>query len=413
MTEQHDAGRARYEFKRKLEEIQSMGGRGTELISLYIPSGKQISDVTSYLRNEVSQASNIKSKSTRKNVQAAIESILSRLRNFRLAPKNGIVLFVGHVAKAGDQTQMRQFVIEPPEPIQTYIYRCDSRFYLEHLEEMLVDKKSYGLIVIDRSEFTVGVLRGKKILSLKNVQSLVPSKHGRGGQSARRFERLIEIAAHEYYKKVGDIASEMLMTEEEMQGVLVGGPGATKDYFAEKGFLHHEIRKKIIDTFDTGYTDEYGLTELVEQASGTLEHLELVYEKNLMKRLMKEIVKPSGGLAAYGENEVRRNLIMGAVEILLLSDALRLYRIGMDCGSCGHQKKFTARSEAAASIDQCSECGSPNVKVTSEDIVEELSNLADSTGATVEIISGDSSEGETLSSAFGGIAAILRFRTKD
>ena len=58
MTDQQGLSRARYEFKRKLEEIQSMQGRGTELISLYIPPDKQIHDVTSYLRNEISQASN-------------------------------------------------------------------------------------------------------------------------------------------------------------------------------------------------------------------------------------------------------------------------------------------------------------------------------------------------------------------
>jgi len=409
MTDQHDPSRARYEFKRKLEEIQSMEGRGTELISLYIPPDKQISDVTSYLRNEISQASNIKSKSTRKNVQAAIESILSRLRNLRFPPENGMVLFVGHVSKSGDQTQMRQFVIEPPEPLRTYIYRCDSSFHLEHLEDMLVDKKSYGLIVIDRSEFTVGLLQGKKITPVKNVQSLVPSKHGRGGQSARRFERLIEIAAHDYFKKVGDIASEVFLGEEELQGVLVGGPGATKDYFVEKAFLHHEIKKKVVDTFDTGYTDEYGLTELVEQATQTLEHLELMHEKKLMKRLMKEIVKPSGGLSAYGEAEVREKLMMGAVEMLLLSDALRLYRVDVKCGSCGYGKEFTTRSKGETVVGHCPECGSPSVEASSEDIVEELSNLADSTGASVEIISADSPEGETLSSAFGGIAAVLRF----
>ena len=78
MSDDHDHARARYEFKRKLEEIQSMQGRGTELISLYVPPDKQIPDVTAYLRNELSQASNIKSKSTRKNVGAAIESILNR-----------------------------------------------------------------------------------------------------------------------------------------------------------------------------------------------------------------------------------------------------------------------------------------------------------------------------------------------
>ena len=52
----------RYDFKRALEEIKDIHGRGTELVSVYVPPDKQISDVANYLRNEYSQSQNIKSK---------------------------------------------------------------------------------------------------------------------------------------------------------------------------------------------------------------------------------------------------------------------------------------------------------------------------------------------------------------
>ena len=94
----------RYEFRKALQELQKLKGRGTELVSLYIPPGKQISDVVQYLREEYSTSSNIKSKSTRKNVLAAIESIMSRLKSYRFAPENGLAFFVGHIAIRGDQT---------------------------------------------------------------------------------------------------------------------------------------------------------------------------------------------------------------------------------------------------------------------------------------------------------------------
>ncbi|MEM4232788.1 MAG: peptide chain release factor aRF-1, partial [Thermoplasmata archaeon] len=257
MTELTDL--QKYEFRRSLEEVKKLSGRGTELISLYVPPSRQISDVANYLRNEYSQSSNIKSSSTRKNVQAAISSILSRLKNFKTPPENGLVFFVGHRSIGADQTDMVQYVLEPPEPVPTFIYRCDSQFFTEPLEAMLEQKEKYGLIVLDRSEATIGILNGKRIIPIKNMQSLVPSKHGRGGQSARRFERLIEIAAHEYYKKVADVAAEAFLPQKDLKGILVGGPGPTKDYFVKSDYLHYELQKKVIDTFDTGYTDEYGL----------------------------------------------------------------------------------------------------------------------------------------------------------
>jgi len=86
--------RQKYMFQKKLEELRNIRGQHTELISLYIPPNRQISDVMAYLREEYSQSSNIKSKQTRKNVLAAIESIMSRLRFLKKPPENGIVFFV-------------------------------------------------------------------------------------------------------------------------------------------------------------------------------------------------------------------------------------------------------------------------------------------------------------------------------
>jgi peptide chain release factor subunit 1 len=49
--------------------------------------------------------------------------------------------------------------------------------------------------------------------------------------------------------------------------------------------------------------------------------------------------------------------------------------------------------------------------VDETDIVEELTRLADMSNTRVEIISDDFEEGSMLFSAFGGIAAVLRYST--
>lgn len=389
-------------------------GRATELISLYIPPSKQISDVVAYLRNEYSQSSNIKSKSTRKNVMAAIESLMNRLKYYKKPPENGVALFVGHVSKGADQTKMYQQFIEPPFAIPTFYYRCDSNFYLEPLQDMLMEEELYGLIVIDRAEATLGMLRGKRIETIKNVQSRVPSKHGRGGQSQRRFERLIEIAANDYFKKIGDLVTETFLPEKHLKGILVGGPGATKDFFIERDYIHHELKKKIIDTFDTGYTDEYGLSELVEKASSALSKLELMKEKKFIQRFMNEIKKEGGGLSVYGEEPIRKALSLGAVDTLLISEDLRQARRKHECPKCGAVEEKSYKVQPGVNDDEknCDKCGSVMDLVYDKDIVDDLSEKADDTGTKVELISGDSSEGEMLLRAFGGLAGILRFKVK-
>ena len=397
----------RYDFKKALEEIKELKGRGTELISVYVPPDRQISDVAAYLRDELSQSSNIKSKSTRKNVTGAIESIMSRLKYFKRPPDNGVIFFVGEIAAQGDQTRMVQYVLEPPEPITTFLYRCDSSFYIEPLWEILAEKRSYGLIVIDRSEATIGLLRGKRVQSLKNFSSLVPSKHGKGGQSAQRFERLIEIAAHDYFVKVGNVATEAFLDEEDLKGILVGGPGPTKEFFVENNFLHHELQKKIIDTFDIGYTNEYGLRELVEKAQGKLQDMDLMREKKLVQRLLQEIRKEDGGLSAYGEDQVRGALRMGAVDTLLLSEGLRKDRVVVECPACGWKGRLTV--DKRRNGVKCPGCGEQVEEEEIIDLIDGFFEEAEKTGSHVELISEDSEEGEMLMKAFGGIAAILRF----
>ncbi|MFQ6128726.1 MAG: peptide chain release factor aRF-1 [Thermoplasmata archaeon] len=399
---------ARYTFKRDLEEIRGTRGRGTELISLYVPPDRQISDVMAYLRNEYSQSSNIKSKGTRKNVMAAIESIMSRLKAYKRPPENGIVFFIGHKSVSADQTQMVQFVLEPPEPLTTYLYRCDSEFYMDPLLEMLEEKDTYGLIVLDRKESTLGFLRGRRIEMVKNIQSLVPSKHSKGGQSARRFQRVIEIAAHEFFTKVGNLANETFLAEKDFRGILVGGPGATKDFFVSRDYLHHELKKKIIDTFDTGYTDEYGLRELVQKAQNALSDLDLMREKRLLDRLLKEIRKPDGGLATYGEKQVREALKLGAVDLLLLSEGVKRKRLNYLCEKCGSKESISAN--AVPLSKKCENCAETMMLEKEFDLLEDIHKEAMEAGASVEIISTDSEEGQLLLKAFGGYAGILRYR---
>ena len=408
MSDNGSVMKAKYDFKKAMQEIMGMRGRGTELISVYVPATRQISDVMAYLRDEYSQSSNIKSKSTMKNVQGAIDSIMSRLKTYKAAPPNGIVIFCGEIPRAGDQTKMVQYVIDPPEAITTFLYRCDSEFFTEPLEAMLLDKKSYGLITIDRQEATLGILTGSRIVALKHFDSLVPSKHHQGGQSSVRFERLIEIAAHEFFKKVADAATDVFLNRTELVGLLIGGPGATKDFFIKEEYLHHELQKKVVKPFfDTGYTDEYGLKELVEAAKDTIQDIDLMEEKEFVQRLFREIRKTDGGLSAYGEDVVRDAINMGAVETVLLSEALNKRRITVKCPA-GHTYQETV-SDADEKV-RCRECDALAIVESNKDLIDDFFEIADSFNTSVEIISEESEEGEMLMKAFGGIAAILRYR---
>ncbi|MBE6487523.1 MAG: peptide chain release factor 1 [Methanosphaera stadtmanae] len=400
-----------YEVKKTLKELEDKKGRGTELVSVYIPHDKQVSDVRKQMVDEIGQSSNIKSKQTRKNVQSAIEVIIQRLKLFPQPPEKGLVMFVGMIPKGGPGTEkMETYVFEPPEPVQTYIYHCDSQFFLEPLKQIIEYKEVYGVLVLDRKEATIATLRGKRQDIIKTLTSGVPGKHKAGGQSQRRFDRVIEDEAHKFLKRIGNHTNEAyLPIGDELKGVLIGGPGHTKNDFVEGDYLDYRIKDKVINIVDTSYTGDFGIREVIDESTDTLEEMDIMREKKYMKKFLSGLISDSG-LSTYGENQVRQNLQMGAVETLLLSENLKSNRQTYQCPSCDTIEVITTKQHQNPPEKQCPNCNEKMNIIKTQETTEELIELAEEVATEVEMISIETEEGTQLDRAFGGIAGILRYK---
>ncbi|WP_297487429.1 peptide chain release factor aRF-1 [Thermococcus sp.] len=405
-----------YELKKRVEELKKYRGRATELVSIYIPDGYDINKVMQQLREEYGTAQNIKSKSTRKNVLGALERAMQHLKLYRQTPKNGLALFVGNVSEQEGVSDIKLWAIVPPEPLRIRLYRCDQTFVTEPLEEMLRVKDAYGLITVEKNEATIGLLRGKRIELIDDLTSNVPGKTRAGGQSARRYERIREQETHEFMKRIAEHANRAflpLLEKGELRGIIVGGPGPTKEDFIEGDYLHHELRKRIIGVVDISYSGEYGLRELVEKASDILKDQEAVREKKLIQEFFRHLVKDTG-MITYGEREVRRALELGAVDTLLISEGYDRVRVRAKCNNCGWEEvKTMGEAEFQAykkRLTHCPRCGSQNISFEKWDVAEELIKMAEEAGSNVEVISLDTEEGQQFYKAFGGLAAILRYK---
>ncbi|WP_226039271.1 peptide chain release factor aRF-1 [Natrinema sp. DC36] len=412
--EQEHSDRKKYEFRKVIEDLKDYDGSGTQLVTIYIPDDRQISDVVQHVTQEHSEAANIKSKQTRTAVQDALTSIKDRLRYFdTFPPDNGIVLFSGAVDSGGGRTEMVTKVLEsPPQPIESFRYHCDSDFLTEPLEEMLADKGLYGLIVLDRREANVGWLKGKRIEPVKSASSLVPGKQRKGGQSAQRFARLRLEAIDNFYQEVAGMANDLFVARRhELDGILVGGPSPTKDEFLDGDYLHHELQDSVLGKFDVAYTDESGLSDLVNNAEDALADAEVMKDKKEMEKFFEEL--NAGDLATYGFEPTRRNLMMGSVDRLLISEDLRKDVITYDCPDCGTTEREVVERRKSTPTHSCTECGT-EVEATDEDredAIDHLINIAEQRGTETKFISTDFEKGEQLLNAFGGFAGILRYST--
>ncbi len=408
-----------FRLRKTLMTLADKEGRGTELVSVYVPPGKQISDVINMLRDEYGTASNIKSSTTRKNVMDAIVKVQQRLKLFKEAPETGLVIFCGAIPQNGPGSErIETYVIIPPEPINIYLYRCDARFHTEHLQEMLREKETYGILLVDSSQATLATLQGRRLEIVREMTSGVPGKTRAGGQSARRYERLRDMRLQEYFSRVGRYANETFLPIENFKGLILGGPGPTKLDFEKGDYLNYMLKDKIIDTIDTSYVEEQGVKEVVEKAPEIMRKVRYIEEKKIMQQFLYEIGHDTG-MVTYGEEDVRRALESGAVRTLLLSEGLDIVRATLKCNACSYQEQQTVKGQMLTSFEQslsgkpCPKCNAPSLGIAeTQDLIENFAQLAEYTNAEVEIISGETEEGQMLKNSFGGIAAILRFRAQ-
>ena len=408
-----------FRLRKTLQNLAGKEGSHTELITIYVPPDKQISDAINLLRNEYGTASNIKSNVTRKNVLDAIIKVQQKLKLFKDPGEKGIVIFAGALPQEGGgpgTERMETFVVVPPEPIKIFLYRCDSRFHTEYLQDMLKEKETYGIILVDASDATIATLQGKRLDIVRQMYSGVTGKTRAGGQSARRYERLRDMQLNEYFHRVGNHANEIFLPIDTLKGIILAGPGPTKYDFEKGDYLNYQLKDKVLDVVDTAYVEEQGVKEVVEKAPEIMKKVRYIEEKEIMQKFLYEVGHDTG-LITYGEAEVRRLLEMGAVRLLLFSEGVDLFRVTVKCSACGYEEKKTIKAsekkafEASLAGKPCPQCQAPSLTVVdTTDIIDDLAQIAELAGTEVEVISTATEEGQMLKNAFGGIAAMLRFR---
>lgn len=404
-----------YKVRRVISELSGKEGRGTELVTLYIPPKKPLHEVIAYLRNEWGTAGNIKSDTTRTHVQDALTKTMQRLKLYRETPDNGLVIFCGALMTNGPGSEvivLREVI--PPKPVKSFLYQCDDHFHVEYLKEMLREEKVYGILSIDANEAGIGILSGETFEVVNVMTSGISGKTRKGGQSARRYERGREMELTYFYHRVADHANRIFMDDYKVTGLIIGGPGYTKEDFMKTEYLNYNLRKNVVAEIDTAYSGREGVRELVDKAEDKLQDVRLFEEKKLVQRFLAEVNKPNG-LAVYGLPRILDALSSGNVEVIIVGDDVDTVRVSATCKNCQTaREKFVPNSKKILVMQEivlepCTNCGSKEFEVDETDIVDLLEEKAAQVGAKVEVISSGTEEGAMLKS-FGGAAAFYRYR---
>ncbi len=406
-----------YKIRKTLEELSQKTGRGTELISLYVPQGKQLHEVITTLREEQGTADNIKSDLTRTHVVDSLSKVVQRLKLYKKTPERGLVIFCGALPPEGGgplgSEVVKVYEIDPPKDLKTFLYRCDDHFHVDILKDMLKDDNLIGFLAIDAKDAGWGLLHGDKIEVLKETGSGVAGKHRQGGQSAKRFQKLREMELTYFFNRVADITKEYFIDIYPIKGLIISGPGPTKEEFINNNYLEYRLQDMVLTTIDASYSGSEGIREAFAKSGEILSDFRMVEEKKIIEGLFKHI-NSNTGLGAYGMKEVINYLKNNVAEKIIITDDTNLYRIECKCKKCQNiqedlvelPKVIPRKTELLNTA--CPNCNSTDSEVSQQDIVDYLALIATKTGTTIEVVSGKAEHGTMLSS-IGKIGAILRY----
>jgi peptide chain release factor subunit 1 len=251
---------------------------------------------------------------------------------------------------------------------------------------------------------------------VESLTSGVAGKHRQGGQSARRFERLRDNELNEYYRRVADYAQKIFIDEYDVKGIIIGGPGPTKEGFIREEYLDYRLQNNVIAVLDSSYSGSEGVRELIDKVNdqGIMADYRLMEEKKIVKRFISEVYSGKG-LGIYGIYDVINSLKNGFADLVIVNDDITILRVEIKCNKCQNIKeKFIERNELNSlkqelTSSTCPSCGSQDLELSEQDIIEHLEELSLMSGSRLEVISGKTEEGAQLAS-LGKIGAILRFK---
>ena len=408
----------RYKLNKMINKLGNITGHGTELVTVYIPPRRPIYDIVSQLKNEAGTASNIKSDLTRNHVQDALSRTVEHLKLYKEPPENGLVIFCGAIptGKGIGTEKIEISSVVPPKAVQINLYRCDDHFWIDHLKDMMKDDKVIGILSLDTQEAGFGILTGDRWEVVESLTSGVAGKHRQGGQSARRFERLRDNELNEYYRRVADYAQKIFIDEYDVKGIIIGGPGPTKEGFIREEYLDYRLQNNVIAVLDSSYSGSEGVRELIDKVNdqGIMADYRLMEEKKIVKRFISEVYSGKG-LGIYGIYDVITSLKNGFADLVIVNDDITILRVEIKCNKCQNIKESFIERNELNSLKQeltsstCPSCGSQDLELSEQDIIEHLEELSLMSGSRLEVISGKTEEGAQLAS-LGKIGAILRFK---
>lgn len=390
----------------------AISSNGTSMISLIIPPGEQIARSARLLADEYGTASNIKNRVNRQSVLDAITSTQQKLKLYNKVPETGLVIYCGTILTDDNKEKLVNIDIVPHKAINTSLYKCDNKFNVQCLEELLESDEKYGFVIMDGSGCLWGILSGNTRTIVHKLTVDLPRKHGRGGQSAVRFARLRLEKRHNYLRKVAELSTQLFLTNDRpnVSGIILAGLAEFKNDLSESDLFDQRLKRIILSIVDVSYGGENGFNQAIELSQELLRGVKFIQEKKLITNFFEEIANDTGKYC-FGIRDTVAALDAGAVETLLVYEDLEVSRHHLHSPT-GEKKTLFLTPEEEEKGNFIKDENGVEWEYEEEKVllVEWIAQNYHKFGCSLQFVTNKSQEGSQFLKGFGGLGGLLRYR---
>ncbi|SIP85853.1 Peptide chain release factor eRF/aRF, subunit 1, partial [Pacmanvirus A23] len=208
-------------------------------------------------------------------------------------------------------------LIEPPLPVRKNYYRCDKRFHVESIQDLFIEHKTIGAVIINGENAKFYRLKGTEITQVAHFSVHRQKKQKKGGQSAPRFQRIRLDQISEYIHKTIDIISSEYITSGVANIPALIISGSLRDSLLSDARFPTVVKQIAhLHTSDDIVTIMNDSSQLIAKLLGNETDKQLVeFFENVEQQNPKYI---------YGRGEINTALELGLVKTLFIANTLNV-----------------------------------------------------------------------------------------
>lgn len=300
------------DLRRRIEELATRRSNSGKCYGTYAyPPGTNLARVISFIGAELAEAANINKKQTRSRIQAMLGHISNELKGVKKMPANGIFIL-------SDPDSC--VIIEPPQPVQRKIQRNEKFFLLDDLQELCVGEEDQfdAVVHINGERCRCYSHNGVCLTYLGKTTYELPKNHGKGGQSAQRYDRLRSEAIQRAIRRVVELLHKHFVKAGRplVKNLVVFGNAEMKDHLVVE--LDSCLKSVVRGPFTV---DKVSEAELFQRASVAINAGAVEGEMGVVNRV-RTLFNTHPEMLSYGDEDIEEDLRLKHLKELICRSPL-------------------------------------------------------------------------------------------